>query len=485
MFVFVAALVAVLLSYRQPLPRGGIVILFTSEIRGHVVACGCYEGQPGGLGRLPAASPEDFGTEDTLLLDGGDFVGNPPMEGFDDPEKPGVIHPVKMDYLRRKHGALVEIMKWMDYSAVSPGEYDFILGQPFLLEAYQTLGNRFVSANLLYTDTMGPVFKSFRIVTVGRGSVAGIPFGGLKVGILGLLPQETVIRPVKGDIYGLTIADPEATAKAMVPRMREKGAEVIILLYHAPLPTVRSLVTRVQGIDVAFAGHEGRGHALARVGDTQVVDILPGCTHVGRMMVEIESGAVKNVTFKSIKLAEELPENPELLAPYEAFQRELAASLIRPPLLTPPPQGYSGSDRCRDCHGPANDGLENPYDHWNSTPHARAMEALLKKRHEGDPECLQCHTTGFSRQTGYGSPAAVGSGLDAVGCEVCHGPRMDHALKWEKKRAAGEPFPKNRKGALPAPFAKPCQKCHTQARDEGFDRNKEKRYEGVRHRLRE
>lgn len=70
---------------------------------------------------------------------------------------------------------------------------------------------------------------------------------------------------------------------------------------------------------------------------------------------------------------------------------------------------YVGSKKCRICH-------LNIYKSWQSTKHARAIDALGSENRDS-VECLGCHTTGTK---------ADGSSILSVGCEACHGPGSDY-----------------------------------------------------------
>lgn len=109
---------------------------------------------------------------------------------------------------------------------------------------------------------------------------------------------------------------------------------------------------------------------------------------------------------------------------------------------------YVGSAKCKMCHKKVEDG--NQYGKWEAGPHAKAFETLKSERSaqiaaekgiEGDawkaPECLKCHVTGFGaggyevKCKDFWNPAAEDKagakavkrmkGLQAVGCESCHG----------------------------------------------------------------
>jgi hypothetical protein len=79
---------------------------------------------------------------------------------------------------------------------------------------------------------------------------------------------------------------------------------------------------------------------------------------------------------------------------------------------------YVGAARCGECHDAA-------HAFWNNTPHARAFFTLAKLDKTGDRACITCHVTGFEEPGGHRGSAPTG--LEAVQCEVCHGPGSRHA----------------------------------------------------------
>lgn len=111
---------------------------------------------------------------------------------------------------------------------------------------------------------------------------------------------------------------------------------------------------------------------------------------------------------------------------------------------------YLGSDACRDCHPAA-------WRRWQGTAHAAAF-AGLPEADRARTACLRCHTTG--RDGG-----ARVSGLDAVGCEACHGPGGDHG---------GSAYPglvPTRTGGAcpPCEVNRVCRLCHTPEHSPGFE----------------
>jgi len=121
---------------------------------------------------------------------------------------------------------------------------------------------------------------------------------------------------------------------------------------------------------------------------------------------------------------------------------------------------YIGSAKCKMCHNKAEKGEQ--YTKWLEGPHSGAFETLKSDEAaniaaelgiDGNaweaPECIKCHTTGF----GDGGYEVMGddfwnpadddragkkavkrmSGLQAVGCESCHGPGSKYKSKKVKE----------------------------------------------------
>jgi hypothetical protein len=109
---------------------------------------------------------------------------------------------------------------------------------------------------------------------------------------------------------------------------------------------------------------------------------------------------------------------------------------------------YVGSNGCKMCHKKEEKGSQ--FSKWEATAHAKAFETLKSEaaaKIAADkgltvdawktPECVICHTTGFDNggyeinDDSFWNPATDDkiankavkrmNGLQAVGCEVCHG----------------------------------------------------------------
>ncbi|MCE2391814.1 MAG: redoxin domain-containing protein [Proteobacteria bacterium] len=133
---------------------------------------------------------------------------------------------------------------------------------------------------------------------------------------------------------------------------------------------------------------------------------------------------------------------------------------------------YVGSDACASCH---------PAEHqrWGASAHAGAFETLARQDAQGDPDCQECHTTGFGQPTGW-QPGA--SGLQAVGCESCHGPGATHVA--EEGRRPGSILRLTEK-CDSCVILQICGSCHDDANDPGFEFELDAKLDLIRHGFRD
>jgi len=122
----------------------------------------------------------------------------------------------------------------------------------------------------------------------------------------------------------------------------------------------------------------------------------------------------------------------------------LLPSLLLPPVVNPGAEGgrYVGAAACKNCHNGAEKG--DSYDHWLTTPHAKAYETLATPKAKevaaklkiDEPQksekCLKCHITAFGVDAKL---IKKGFKIEAgVQCESCHGAGEDH-IKFRFKEA--------------------------------------------------
>jgi hypothetical protein len=151
---------------------------------------------------------------------------------------------------------------------------------------------------------------------------------------------------------------------------------------------------------------------------------------------------------------------------------------------------FVGVDKCKTCHRKADGGEQFPI--WEKSKHAGAFETLKSEaaakiaKEKGlsvpayeAPECIECHTTGFGKggyevkDEAFWNPAdddkdgasAVKrmTGLQAVGCESCHG--AGSAYRKKKVMQSREESIKNGMNDIlvsNGSAVKQCKTCHNE-----------------------
>lgn len=480
----------------RALPGGRVQLLFTTRVNGAMAPCGCSAGQFGGVPRRATALERDrLRDAPSLLLDAGNWIGTRvPLSrlGFSDP----------YPYYELQSMALARSMAAVGYDAVNVGELDFKLGESFLREANGVLP--LISANIVFANQASadappkPVFAPSITKTIGRGRVFGVPYGGLKVGIFGLVRTHAhVPRPdpkLGRDPNPVRVWQMAEAARAAAEALQADGCGLIIGLTQLSEQECADIARSIPALDVMIAGAERRPTAVGRQGGRAVAF---STEHEGRSLGEVvirwRAGLPIEVDrYRQIKLDESFdstasPSAKRVQHEIDTFRDELRAKHMAPdaPLAADPLYGtYVGSESCQGCHYPI-------YQHWEHADgeplkhieeELKPGEAIVATFHGSrsaftrdiqdqgqhwNPACLRCHTTGYGREGGFISitrtPDRVG-----IGCEACHGPRSKH-VAWQQWQSGKQDGAKPAEvPPAPEPRASTCQRCHDSKNSPNF-----------------
>lgn len=402
---------------------GGTVVLYlTGETRGVLEPCGCTSGQLGGIARRDAfLSRERPAEHGALVLDHGGLVDRPGRQA------------------EIKFGVSLDAMGRMEYALANVGRGDLLMGVGRLLEATSAGNVEFVSANLRL-EGQGRPFPAYRVVRAGEIAVA----------VFGILSPS--FGPELGAGSYLFLDDPVESLREPVAAARNE-ARVLVLLAHAPAEEARKIAEALPDLDLVVFGSAEEEPTLgpARTGATTLVS--PGA--MGRFVekVTIDLGAEgrpREIRCEAIPMDSSAGESERMKAILSDYQDRLELErVLEDRRQGPHPAGkYLGSEGCRDCH-------QLEYEVWQETRHAHAYDILVEKGHAWDPECAECHSTGFAYESGFVSPRLTPS-LDGVGCEACHGPAEAHAV--QNGVVKTEPVDAPR-----------CRTCHTPTQTPHFD----------------
>ncbi|GIE84656.1 bifunctional metallophosphatase/5'-nucleotidase [Actinoplanes regularis] len=192
----------------------------------------------------------------TLVLDAGDTIQGTPLATYYAKQEPitetGEKHP------------MAKSMNVLHYDAVTLGNHEFNYGLPLLNLWIRQLGFPALAANAVSAKTGKPAFTPYVIKKVSLGRHAPT----LRVGILGLTNPGVAIWD-KGNVEGkLKFLGMVETAAKWVPVIRQRGADVVIVVAHggdsgissygSELPNenpVALIAQQVPGIDAILFGH--------------------------------------------------------------------------------------------------------------------------------------------------------------------------------------------------------------------------------------
>ena len=153
---------------------------------------------------------------------------------------------------------IADIMRLMDYHALTLGNHEFDYGVPRMKELLEQIGAPVVSANFYETGAPEPYYAPYVIHQ----------YGNKKVAFVGATTPETMVLEGYAfyDTNGILLYDLKAKTfyqliQQAVDKARSEGADYVVLLSHVGETTQslgfnsHLLVNKTRGIDVVLDGH--------------------------------------------------------------------------------------------------------------------------------------------------------------------------------------------------------------------------------------
>jgi 5'-nucleotidase len=260
------------------------------------------QGKKGGLGRvLTLRKSIQQENPNTLLLMAGDTI-SPSVES-----------------ITYKGAQMIEAwnVTGLDYATFGNHEFDF--GPDILKERIKESKFGWVAANVIDTTTNKP-FGNVPPFVVRE-------FGGVKVGIFGLVLPETKTTSRPGN--NVEFRSPCDTAKEMVSQLHAQGVKVVIALTHLSMREDKE-VARCANVNLIIGGHE---HTLleSHAGTAPIFKMTSDARELGRIDLNISptTGELESIDWKVIPVDSTTKEATEFAAVYRKYAG-LLAELARP-----------------------------------------------------------------------------------------------------------------------------------------------------------
>jgi hypothetical protein len=381
----------------------------------------------------------------------------------------GDLLPPSVDTQGRLKGeVLARAYHMMNYDAITLGETDILYGPAYL--------NNLIAGNEL------PVVS----INVGSGTADSVrtrrslnpvpPFvvvdvGGVRVAVVGMINQRVLLPKAVTDSIGL--GPMEERLEQILPEIEARSDLIVALAHVGSVLRAKSLAGSFPELDVVVAAHVEPIDPpyYEEVGNSIVAYVRDRGRFMGRLNLLLDDeDKVIGFGHEMVPMARSLPDDPgvlKLLTEYiDRLKILVASTAFRPTLkdLRVPPANFVTARACRECH-------EEQYAQWSETAHAHAFSSIERRKRDFDPDCQECHTTGFRYRTGFITPRGTPQ-FKNVQCEACHGPGGDH-VKAPEAPADTAGAPADSLGHRPSPYGriteKVCLRCHTRNNSPEFD----------------
>lgn len=219
----------------------------------------------------------------TVLVDNGDFLQGNPMGdvfAFENGFQEGDEHPV------------ISAMNLLGYDASTLGNHEFNYGLGFLLKSLAKARFPVVCSNVVKErgatprgdrTLLDPYVLLDREVSDGQGNLHP-----LRIGIIGFVPPQIMMWDQTHLAGSVSARDILEAARAYIPEMKERGADIILALSHSGIGAHREVegmenasvpLAALDGIDALVTGHSHLVFPTPQFAAYQGVDVENGTIH--------------------------------------------------------------------------------------------------------------------------------------------------------------------------------------------------------------
>jgi len=283
MMKFSVTLLATLIAASVQAATVDLRILETTDLHSNMMDFDYYKDTPTekfGLVRTASLINKARGeATNSVLVDNGDLIQGSPMGDYMAAKglEKGEVHPV------------YQAMNTLDYAVGNLGNHEFNYGLDYLHKALAGANFPYVNANIVDAKTHKPVFTPYVIKPTEVKDQQGKTHT-LNIGYIGFVPPQ-IMTWDKTNLSGkVTVNDITETARHYVPIMREKGADLVVVVAHSglssePYKTLAEnsvyYLSEVPGVDAILFGH---AHA-----------VFPGKDFADIKGADIEKGTLNGI----------------------------------------------------------------------------------------------------------------------------------------------------------------------------------------------
>jgi hypothetical protein len=264
-----------------------VTIVYSGQTHAALYPCNCPIRQDGGVSRratlvkeLRKKSPGGL-----LLLDCGNFTAGGQLDEYSQ----------NMHLDMQRSEVNYKALELMQYDAVGVGSEEFNFGREFFLKHAKKNLPAYLSANLDSDKVVPYIIKDCY---------------GIKLAVIGLTGTSA-----KQKAEGLEIRRPPDGIAQLVSRLKNEGAQVVVLLSTLGEKEDLKLISEVKGIDIIFTGdHPQKDQALTKIGETFLLRPSWQGRHLGKLTLKIKNGKLIDCSLAELPLVEEIRDDPQITA---------------------------------------------------------------------------------------------------------------------------------------------------------------------------
>ncbi len=174
--------------------------------------------------------------------------------------------------------SVIQVMNRMRFDAAVLGNHEFDFGQDVLRRRISEAAFPVLGANVAGMEGVQPYII--------------LEKNGVRIGIIGVVTDETPVSTHPGNVAGLRFISPVQALQKYLPELRKKS-DLVLVLSHIGFPADRLLAEQVPGIDLIVGGHSHtRLTTPVKIGRTLIVQAWEHAKALGVVDLALQDGKV-------------------------------------------------------------------------------------------------------------------------------------------------------------------------------------------------
>jgi len=215
---------------------------------------------------------------------------------------------------------LVPILNHLSLDAMT-FHWDIAYGPEVLKEREKELNYPILAINVYHEETDELYMDPYMIKEIN----------GIRVAVIGVACNIIDKTMPKKFHEGLYFTNGLEELPGYIEEVKEKGAEVVVLLSHLGFPQDMELLSKVKGVDVCLSGHtHNRVHEVVEVNGTYLIQSGSHGSFLGKLELTLKEGKIRAVNHELLDVSEDLPEDEKtkamiekIMEPHRAYLDEI------------------------------------------------------------------------------------------------------------------------------------------------------------------